>query len=80
MDKIKHFLISALVCSTAFSIARAVGAQRAGSQVAGIVSGATVGILKEVHDKSVGKPFSIGDLVADGAGIAVSAALLNRAR
>ena len=62
-DKLKHFLMSAMVHSAAFSIARASGAQRSGAQVSGAVSAATIGLLKELHDRRVGKPFSVGDLL-----------------
>lgn len=79
-DKIKHFLMSALVHSTMFSLARAAGMQRNNAQVAGALSAATIGILKEAHDRRVGKPFSVADLVWDGAGTASAAALLNRSR
>ena len=79
-DKVKHFLMSALVHSTMFSIARSAGMQRNGAQVAGVLSAATVGFLKEVHDRRVGKPFSVPDLFWDGVGMASAAALLNRSR
>jgi uncharacterized protein YfiM (DUF2279 family) len=79
-DKLKHFLMSALVHSAAFSIARASGAQRSGAQVSGAVSAATIGVWKELHDRRVGKPFSVGDLLWDGMGAASAAALLNRSR
>lgn len=79
-DKLKHFLMSALVHSTAFSIARSTGAQRSGAQTAGAASAITIGVWKELRDRRVGRPFSIGDLVWDGAGAATSAALLNRSR
>lgn len=79
-DKLKHFLMSALVHSTAFSIARASRVDRPGAQVAGAVSATAVGLLKELHDRRVGKPFSVGDLLWDGAGAASAAALLNRSR
>jgi len=79
-DKVKHFLMSALVHSTAFSITRSAGAQRSGAQLAGAMSAAVVGVWKEVHDRRAGKPFSVPDLVWDGVGAAASAALLNRSR
>jgi uncharacterized protein YfiM (DUF2279 family) len=79
-DKLKHFLMSALVHSTAFSIARASGVQRSGAQTAGAASALTIGVWKELRDRRVGRPFSIGDLMWDGAGVAASAALLNRSR
>ncbi len=79
-DKLKHFLMSALVHSSAFSIARATGAQRSGAQAAGVASALTIGVWKELRDRRLGRPFSIGDLVWDGAGVASSAAFLNRSR
>jgi len=79
-DKVKHFLMSFLVHSTAFSIARSAGMRIGSAQAAGAVSAATVGILREVHDRRVGKPFSIPDLFWDGVGTASAAALLNRSR
>ncbi|HEX7939324.1 MAG TPA: hypothetical protein VF483_10060 [Gemmatimonadaceae bacterium] len=66
--------------STAFSIARSARMRLGSAQAVGVVSAATVGILREVHDRRVGKPFSIPDLVWDGVGTASSAALLNRSR
>ena len=79
-DKVKHFLMSALVHSTAFSIARSAGVKRNGAQVAGALSAATIGLGKELHDRRRGKPFSVGDLRWDGVGAASAAALLNRSR
>ena len=76
-DKVKHFLMSALIQSTTYSAARAAGVQRSTSQTLGGVATGTVGILKEVHDKRVGKPFSIQDLVWDAAGGVAAASLLN---
>jgi len=79
-DKVKHFLMSALVHSTAFSIARSLGAKRSAAQVAGAFGAITIGVGKELNDRRVGKPFSVGDLLWDGAGAASAAALLNRSR
>lgn len=79
-DKIKHFLMSAFVQSAAFSITRAAGGDRATSHVAGALTSATAGVWKEMHDRRVGKPFSVPDLLWDAAGAASMAALLNRTR
>lgn len=79
-DKVKHFLLSALVQSTAFSLARSLRADRATSQAAGAVGSAATGVWKEVHDRKAGRPFSAPDLVWDAAGAASMAALLNRTR
>ncbi len=79
-DKLKHFLMSALVHSAAFSIARSAGVQRSSAQAAGAAGAVTVGIWKELRDRRVGRPFSVADLIWDGAGAASAAALLNRSR
>ena len=79
-DKVKHFLMSALVNSATFSIARASGVQHSSAMAAGVGGALTVGLIKEFHDRSVGKPFSVKDLVWDAAGTASAAALLHRSR
>lgn len=79
-DKVKHFLTSAFVHSTVFSLARSAGVQRSSAQVVGAMSAVTVGIWKELHDRRVGKPLSVPDLLWDGAGAASAAALLGRSR
>jgi uncharacterized protein YfiM (DUF2279 family) len=79
-DKVKHFLVSALVQSTAYSVARSAGVGRANAQWVGGVSTMTVGVLKEVRDKRSGQPFSVGDLVWDAGGGLAAASLLNGTR
>lgn len=79
-DKIKHFLMSALVQSTAFSAARAAGVKRPNAQIVGGVSTTSIAFLKELHDRRTGKPFSVADLVWDAGGGVAAAALLNGTR
>jgi putative lipoprotein len=79
-DKVKHFLLSALVHSGAYSAARATGLEHAPSQAIGGGTAMTIGIWKEVHDRRVHKPFSIEDLVWDATGALAAASLLNGAR
>lgn len=79
-DKAKHFLMSFLVQSAGFSAARAAGLGRAPSQAVGAVGVAAVGVAKELHDKSVGKGFSLADLTWDAAGGIAAASLLNGTR
>lgn len=79
-DKVKHFLMSAFVQSTAFSVARAAGVARPNAQFIGGVSTTAVGVWKEVHDRRRKRPFSVADLVWDGAGGLAAAALLNGTR
>jgi uncharacterized protein YfiM (DUF2279 family) len=80
VDKVKHFFMSALVQSAAFSAARTVKLSRSNAHVVASVSTAVVGIGREVHDKRVGRPFSFKDLTWDAAGAASAARLLNTTR
>jgi len=79
-DKLKHFLMSALIQSTAYSTARAAGVSRAPSQMVGAAGVAGIGVWKELHDRRSRKPFSIEDLVWDAGGGLAAASLLNGAR
>jgi len=79
-DKVKHFLMSALIQSSAYSVARGARLTRSNAQpVAGVISG-TFGVAKEVRDRRRSKVFSVKDLVWDGAGALAAAALLNGTR
>ena len=79
-DKVKHFFMSAFVQSAAFSVARAAGASHSSAQAIGGVTTGALGIGREVHDKRVGKIFSVKDLAWDAAGGVSAAALLRRTR
>lgn len=79
-DKVKHFLMSALVHSTVYSSARALRADRSVSQVIGAAAVVGVGVTKEIHDRRSGKPFSVEDLTWDVGGGVAAAALLNGSR
>jgi uncharacterized protein YfiM (DUF2279 family) len=79
-DKLKHFLMSALVQSAGFSTARTVGLDRAPSQVIGGAAVLAIGLWKERQDRRTKKPFSVEDLVWDAAGGAAAGALLNGTR
>lgn len=78
VDKVKHFFVSAFVQSAAFSVARAAKLSNA-QAAAGVATGA-VGIGREIHDKRLGKPFSVKDLTWDAAGGIAAAAMLNKTR
>lgn len=79
-DKVKHFLMSFLVQSATYSVGRAAGLDRPASRIAGGAAVLTVGVMKELHDRSVGKQFSAADLLWDAAGGVAAASLLNGAR
>jgi uncharacterized protein YfiM (DUF2279 family) len=79
-DKVKHFFMSAFVQSATFSVARAAGASHTGAQTIGGVVTGVIGVGREVHDRRVGKIFSVRDLVWDAAGATAAAVVLRRAR
>jgi uncharacterized protein YfiM (DUF2279 family) len=79
-DKLKHFLMSALIQSTVYSTARAAGVAESPSRIAGGAAVMGAGILKERQDRRASKPFSIEDLAWDAAGGVAAGALLSRTR
>jgi len=79
-DKLKHFLMSAMVQSVTFSAARAVGAGKPASQIAAGSSVVAVGVWKEIQDRRAKKPFSVEDLLWDAIGGFAAASLLNGTR
>jgi putative lipoprotein len=79
-DKLKHFLMSALIQSTTFSAARAAGLDKSASQVAGGAAVVGLGLWKEIHDRGSGQPFSVKDLAWGAAGATAAGALLNGTR
>ena len=79
-DKVKHFLMSALIQSASYSAARSAGVSRSNAQLGASVISMTFGIAKEVRDKRQARPFSVRDLAWDGAGALAAAALLNGTR
>jgi uncharacterized protein YfiM (DUF2279 family) len=79
-DKLKHFLMSALIQSTTYSTARAVGVGDSPSRIVGGAAVAGVSLWKEVHDRRTSKPFSVEDLTWDAAGAVAADALLGHTR
>ena len=80
VDKVKHLFMSAFVQSAAFSAARAAKLSIPNAQAAAGIATGVVGIGREIHDKRLGKPFSLKDLTWDAAGGLGAAALLNKTR
>jgi uncharacterized protein YfiM (DUF2279 family) len=76
-DKVKHFFMSAFVHSIVFSAARSAQMVRSDAQLVAGVATMSLGILKELHDRKAGRPFSTGDLAWDAAGALAAAAILN---
>ena len=79
-DKVKHFLMSALVQSATYSAGRVARIDRGTSQLIGGGAVMATGVWKEFHDRRAGKPFSVEDLVWDASGGFAAAALLNGTR
>lgn len=67
-DKVKHFFAAAAVQSVAYSAWREVGASSRASLWGATAATGAVSVLKEVHDRRQGRPFSRKDLVWDAAG------------
>jgi putative lipoprotein len=72
-DKIKHFLMSAFIQSLTFGGLQYAGANRNAAFLGSIGVTAAFGVGKEFHDKRIGEPFSLHDIVWDagGAGAAI---------
>src|SRR5215510_12780034 len=79
-DKARHMLTSMAVTGFAHSGARMVGVKGTDAVIAAAAGAAALGILKEVHDKRVGKPFSFRDLTWDAVGIGLGLILVSNAR
>lgn len=76
-DKVKHFFMSAFVQSVAFSAARAVRMDRPDAQMIAAIATMSIGLVKELNDRRVGRSFSAADLAFDAAGALAAAAILN---
>lgn len=79
-DKVKHFFLSAFMQSVAFSVARTAGMDRPEAQAIAAASTMSIGLLKELNDRRVGRSFSTADLAWDAAGALAAAAILNGTR
>jgi putative lipoprotein len=79
-DKVKHFLLSAMVESVTYSASRALGADRRPAVMIGAGLTIAVGVGRELHDQHVGKGASGRDLVWDALGGLAAASLMNGTR
>ena len=79
-DKLKHFFVSAMVHSLAFSAARGAKIERTPAQMVGGAAVVVVGVGRELHDHRVGRGASARDLVANALGALAAGALLHRTR
>lgn len=79
-DKLKHFLLSAMVETLVSSAAREAGLSSRSAHVVAATTTAGVGLGRELHDVRVGKGLSVRDLTWDAAGGVAAASLVNGAR
>jgi len=79
-DKARHMFTSMALVNFAAAGARIIGMDNKDALVPAIAGTAAVGILKEVYDKRVGKPFSFRDLAWDAVGIGLGAIVVSHAR
>lgn len=81
VDKVKHFFLSALVQSLAYSVTQVTTrGGRSSLLLSASATTAAVGIGKEIHDRRGNGVFSVRDLVWDGAGAGAATLILIRAR
>ena len=80
-DKVKHFFMSALVQSMAYSVAQVTTrAPRSSLLLSASVASAAVGIGKEMHDRGSYGLFSVRDLAWDAAGAGAASLMLSHTR
>lgn len=79
-DKFRHFFMSFATTAFAFGGASLVGLDRDVAMPLAVGASAAAGLGKEFHDRSLGRPFSLRDLVWDAAGTGAGVALLRSVR
>jgi len=77
-DKLQHFFTSAFVQSAAYGALRSAGLEQGPALAGASLATAAVGVGKELHDRRLGRPFSVPDLVWDAAGAGSASVLLVR--
>lgn len=78
-DKLKHFTMSYGITAFAYAGARTAAGHDASVGVA-IGAGAAAGILKELYDRTHGRPFSLRDLLWDAAGVAAGYVMIKNTK
>jgi len=67
-DKAKHFVVSAVIQSSAHTLLRASGGDYRGASIGAGALTITAGVAKELWDRRDGRFFSVKDLTADALG------------
>jgi putative lipoprotein len=79
VDKVKHFVVSAMAQAVTYAGLQYVGARHDVALVGSLATGATVGVARELHGRRTGGIFSVRDLAWDGAGLAAATLFLAHA-
>lgn len=79
VDKLKHFVVSALAQSVAYGALQYAGAPHRAAVGGSLATGAALGVGRELHDRRASGRFSVRDLVWDAAGLAAATVLVSRA-
>ena len=79
-DKPKHFLMAGFVESLTFASLELAGANRSPARLGGMTAAAIVSVGREIHDRKVGKGFSLKDLLWDGLGMSAALLVINKTR
>lgn len=79
-DKLKHFFMTAIVQSFAYSAAQAAGAERGDAMRIGLAAAGVTAVGREIYDARVKQRFSIPDLVWDAGGSVAATAMLRHTR
>lgn len=77
-DKVKHFLVSAVVQSISFAALETAGADRGNALAGAAAVTLGVGMGKEWYDRRQGRSFSVRDLAWDAAGAGAASLLMVR--
>lgn len=79
-DKLKHFFMTAVIQSFAYSAAQAAGAERGDAMRIGLAAAGVAAVGREVYDARVKQRFSIPDLVWGGGGSLAATAMLRHTK
>ena len=76
VDKVKHFVVSAVAQSMTHAVLQYAGARHSAALAGSLAVGAALGVARERHDARVKGRFSRRDLAWDAAGLAGTSLLL----
>ena len=79
IDKLKHFVVSALAQSAAYGALQYAGAPHRTAVRGSLAAGAALGLGRELLDRRARGRFSVRDLAWDAAGLAAATALVSHA-